>query len=95
MVFDIFDPTVPPPGKITIAYAHRPKTLKGLRVGLVDNSKYNSKALLLRIAERLEERYGVEKGPLVTKLSPGHSVSEADIEAFKIGADIAVAGVGD
>jgi len=94
MVLDIFDPTIPAP-KTTFNYAARPKTLKGLKVGLVDNSKHNSKALLLRIADRLKDRYGMEVGHLVTKLSPGHSVSEADVETFKKMVDVGIAGIGD
>jgi hypothetical protein len=94
MVIDIFDPSIPPQ-KTTLTYAARPKTLKNLKVGLVDNSKHNSKALLLRIAGRLKERYGMEVGHLATKLSPGHSVSEADIETFKKRADVGIAGIGD
>jgi hypothetical protein len=94
MALDIFDPSIPL-GKTPFSYAPRPKTLKNLKVGLVDNSKHNSKALLLRIADRLKERYGMDVGHLVTKLSPGHAVSEADIEAFKKTVNVGVAGIGD
>jgi hypothetical protein len=94
MVFDIFDPTIAPHETI-FNYAPRPKALKGLKVALVDNSKYNSKALLMRIADRLKAEYGLEAGPVVTKPSPGHSISEADIETLKKTVDIGIAGIGD
>ena len=37
----IYDPTIEVKGR-KIAYAPRPKSLAGLRVGLVDNSKHNA-----------------------------------------------------
>ncbi len=94
MTIDIFDPTSSPE-KTSIEFVPRPKNLEKLRVGLVDNSKYNSKALLLRIADRLKSRYGVEIGHTVTKTSPGHPVSETAIAAFKEEVDFAMAGIGD
>jgi len=94
MAIDIFDPTTAP-GKTPIRYVPRPEALKGLKVGLVDNSKHNSKVLLLKIADRLRARYGVEVGHLVTKASAGHAVSEAAVALFKEKVDIAVAGIGD
>ncbi|HDR16023.1 MAG TPA: hypothetical protein ENN79_11175 [Desulfobacteraceae bacterium] len=94
MTIDIFDPTSSPE-RSSIEFVPRPKNLEKLRVGLVDNSKYNSKALLLRIADRLNSRYGIEIGHTVTKTSPGHPVSEIAIAALKEKVNFTVAGIGD
>jgi hypothetical protein len=94
MAIDLFDPTTSTE-KTPIDYVPRPRDLKGLRVGLVDNSKFNSKILLLKIADRLQVRYGVEMTHLVTKASAGHAVSEAAVKAFKGNSDFVVAGIGD
>jgi hypothetical protein len=55
MTVQIFDPTPEPkkdrPHRLP---APRPISLAGLRIGLVDNSKFNSDQLLLRIAGLLE-----------------------------------------
>ena len=75
MTIDLFDPTTTT-DKSPIQYVQRPQSLKGLKVGLVDNSKYNSKTLLLKIADRLQAGYKTKTTHLVTKASAGHSVSD-------------------
>ena len=94
MTMDLFDPTTTF-DKSPIEYVQRPQILKGLKVGLVDNSKYNSKTLLLKIAERLKAGFETETTHLVTKASAGHAVSDAAVTDFKNKVDIAIAGIGD
>jgi hypothetical protein len=94
MTIDLFDPTTPV-DKNPIDYAPRPDSLKGLRVGLVDNTKFNSQTLLLKVAERLKARFNTEMTHLVTKASPGHSVSASAVADFKTRADVVLAGIGD
>ena len=54
----VFDPTVSPaPAPGAFLYAPRPTSLKGRRVGLVENTKFNSEVLLRKVAERLAARY--------------------------------------
>ena len=55
MPIQIFDPRRRP-RRGSIKYAPRPKSLAGLRLGLVDNTKHNSDQLLLRIAVDSRER---------------------------------------
>ena len=94
MTIDLFDPTTTP--EVTpVEFVSRPRRLEGLKVGLVDNSKFNSKTLLLKIAERLKSAFGVEMTHLVTKTSPGHSVSESAVKDFKSRVDFVIAGIGD
>ena len=94
MTIDLFDPTASPE-KTPIDYVSRPESIEGLKVGLVDNAKFNSKTLLLKIADRLKSKYNVDRVQLVTKSSPGHPVSDSAIEDFKTKADFVLAGIGD
>ena len=71
------------------------RSLKGLRVGLVENTKFNSEVILRKIAERLAARYQITLTHLDRKKSPGHSVTPAAITFFQQKADFVLAGVGD
>jgi hypothetical protein len=94
MAIDLFDPTTTPePSPIT--YAPRPKSMKGLKLGLVDNSKFNSKTLLEMVSRRLADRFNTETVHQVTKISPGHPVSDSAIQEFKTSVDVVLAGIGD
>jgi len=92
----VFDPTVAPvPAPGAFLYAPRPKSLKGRRVGLVENTKFNSEVILHKIAERLAAQYQITMTHLDHKKSPGHSVTPAAITFFQQKADFVLAGVGD
>lgn len=90
----LFDPTIGVEQK-GIAYAPRPKSLQGLRVGLVENTKFNSEALLRKIAERLQSRYGMTLVKLAHKKSAGTPVYDHDVAEFKSRVDFVIAGIGD
>ena len=94
MSLEIFDPTVPPV-KETFSFAPRPQNLSGLRVGLIENSKHNSDVLLLKIADRLKTRYGIEMVQLHRKESASHYVTDETVEDLKRKADFVIAGIGD
>jgi len=49
-MIELLDPTVDA-AKQPIAYVDRPGSLQGKRIGLIENTKYNSDKLLLRIGE--------------------------------------------
>ena len=72
----------------------RPRS-NGLRIGLVENTKFNSDVILLKIAERLHERCGMTMVHLDRKKSSGHSVSDEAMALFQQRADLVLAGVGD
>ncbi|NNE74354.1 MAG: hypothetical protein HKN26_11865 [Acidimicrobiales bacterium] len=56
------------PTTATIAAgAHAAGDLKGLTIGILDNTKPNAGLLLNRMAERLAERTGAIVGPVETK----------------------------
>ncbi len=94
MSTEVFDPTVSAQ-EAGIDYAPRPTNLDGLRVALVENTKFNSKTLLVKIAERLKERHHMEVVGINTKQSPSHGVDGTAIREFKTKADFVIAGVGD
>jgi hypothetical protein len=91
---EIFDPTISPERE-AFSYAPRPKDLQGLKVGLVENTKFNSETILRKIAERLDERYKVKLVDVAHKQSSSHSVTEDAIAKLKEQADFVIAGVGD
>lgn len=94
MTIRVFDPTTEAKGR-RINYVPRPKSLAGLRVGLVDNSKFNSDQLLERIAKLLERDYGAKAHVMRRKRSAGVPPHQEIIDEFREGCDVVVAGVGD
>ena len=94
MSMDVFDPTTSSVQE-EINYAPRPQDFEGLRVGLVDNTKYNSRVLLEKIAERLKAKYKMEMVHIDTKQSASHAVTEQAVKEFKTKADFVIAGIGD
>ncbi len=90
----VFDPTLPLETQ-EFAYAPRPGAFRGLRVGVVENTKFNSKELLCKVAERLEQQHGMHLVSVNRKQSSGHAVSQEAIALFQQQVDIVLAGVGD
>ena len=94
MPIQIFDPTTEATAR-KLSYAPRPKSLKGLRVGLVDNTKHNSDQLLLRIAGILEKEHGAKTHIIRRKKSSGLPPHAEIVDEYKGAVDVVVAGVGD
>lgn len=94
MALQIFDPTTEVSAR-RIAYAPRPKSLEGVRIGLVDNTKHNSDQLLLRIAGLLEKEHGAKAHVIRRKKSAGAAPHAEIVEEYKANCDVIVAGVGD
>jgi hypothetical protein len=92
-MFDIMDPTLAT-AREAIDYAPRPKNLAGLRIGLIENTKKNSEAVLRKLAEILETRHGMKVEVLVHKAQRA-PLKEAQIAELKGRTDFAIAGVGD
>jgi hypothetical protein len=90
----LFDPTAAPVAR-AVTIAPRPARLDGLRIGLVENTKFNSDKLLLLLAERLGRRHGMTVARMVRKRSPSHEVDEAAIDALRTQSDFIVSGIGD
>ena len=93
-MIEIFDPTVEVREQ-PITYVARPESLKGKTIGLVENTKFNSDALLLRIGKILEEEYGAQRSILRRKHSSGVPAHQEIIDEFSREVDLVVAGIGD
>jgi len=91
---NLMDPTATPDAR-ELRLAPRPKDLTGLRLGLIENTKFNSKALLLKVAQRLERSHGMSVTLLHRKRSPSHEVAGSAVREFKAQADFVVSGIGD
>ena len=94
MSMQIYDPTTGATGR-NVHFVPRPKSLAGLRVGLVDNTKHNSDQLLLRIADILEREHGAKAHIIRKKKSSGVAPHQEIVEEYKGACDVVVAGVGD
>jgi hypothetical protein len=90
----LFDPTSRPASR-EVEVARRPSELTGLRLGLVDNTKFNSDTLLRKLAERLARRHGMTVALTSRKRSPSHAIEEGAIRALRSQADLVVSGIGD
>jgi hypothetical protein len=91
---EILDPTVEPRQQ-PLTYVARPGSLAGKRIGLVENTKFNSDKLLVKIGEILKQEYGVAETHLWRKHNASVPAHAEIIEEAKRGVDAVVAGVGD
>jgi hypothetical protein len=92
--FEILDPTVEP-RKQPLTYVPRPDSLKGKRIGLIENTKFNSDNLLVRIGEILKNEYGVAECKMWRKHNSSVPAHEEIIEEARRSVDCIVAGIGD
>ena len=90
----VLDPTNEPI-KTTFRKARRPETLKGLKLGLIDNGKKNSDYLVKKISDRLKALHGLSGNFLVRKPSPSHGIPQDMAENLAGKVDLVVAGIGD
>ncbi len=91
----LIDPTGFDPGESPLVMAARPVDLRGGRLGLLDNSKANSDAILWAIARALDEEFEFSNIHYVQKHSaslPPHPEVMADLHR---NSDFVIAGVGD
>lgn len=91
---EIFDPTTEPEAQ-PFAYAPRPATLQGRRVGLVENTKFNSDRLLQKIGKILEEEYGAAGSVMWRKLNASVPAHQEILDEARRGVEVVVAGIGD
>ena len=90
----VFDPTTSAEEK-KIEFVPRPKSLHDLRIGLVDNTKYNSDRLLIKIATILEHEQGAKNHIIRKKHNPSVPAHEEIINEFASDCDVVIAGIGD
>lgn len=90
----LFDPTARPVER-AVALAPRPSSPRGLRLGLVDNTKFNSDTLLRKLAERLASRHRMTVAVTSRKRSPSHEIDDAAIRTLRERSDLVISGIGD
>ena len=92
-MFGILDPTIGSE-RDRIDYAPRPKSFRGLRVALVENTRKNSAPLLLELAQRLKDGHGIEVEVLLHKHQRA-PLADSQLAELKGRTDFVIAGVGD
>ena len=73
----------------------RPQSLRGLTVGLLDNTKPNGITILEAVGRELVQHYGVREVRMFQKSYFGTPVEESVINQMLHNCDFAVAGIGD
>ena len=91
---EILDPTTEAATQ-SIAYAPRPASLEGKRVGLIENTKFNSDRLLAKIGDILKAEYGASETRMWRKRNSSVPAHQEIIEELKRTCDVMVAGIGD
>ena len=84
--FEILDPTVEP-RKQPLTYVPRPDSLQGKRIGLVENTKFNSDKLLVKIGEILKQEYGAAEYKMWRKHNSSVPAHDEIIDEAKRGVD--------
>ena len=91
---ELLDPTTEAATQ-EIAYVPRPDSLRGKRVALIENTKFNSDNLLVRIGNILINEYGASSAKMWRKKNASVPAHEEIIEEVRQTCDVVVAGVGD
>jgi hypothetical protein len=91
----LLDPTGDSERTTNTALASRPQALKGLTVGLLDNSKPNGAVILNAVGRELRDKYGVKEVRMFQKGYFGTPVEESVVQQMLHNCDFAVAGIGD
>ena len=91
----LLDPTRDSERAANTTLAPRPQSLKGLIVGLLDNTKPNGSVILRAVGRELRERYGVREIRMFQKGYFGTPVEESVVQQMLHNCDFAVAGIGD
>ena len=92
--FEVLDPTVEARQQ-PLTYVPRPDSLKGKRIGLVENTKFNSDQLLFRIGEILKSEFGAAEYTMWRKHNSSVPAHQEILDEARRKADCVVAGIGD
>jgi hypothetical protein len=93
------EPLLDPTGESDLAtdtqLRPRLRSLQGLRVALLENTKPNGAVLLQHVGRELQENYGVREVRMFRKGYFGTPVEESVVQQILHSSDFAVAGIGD
>lgn len=90
----VFDPTTGAKEE-AFPFVPRPESLSNLRIGLVENTKFNSDKLLLKIAAILEQDYGAKSHVILSKKNAGVPAHDEIINELVADCNVVIAGIGD
>ena len=93
-MIEILDPTVEAPTQ-ALKFVPRPDSLAGKRVGLIENTKFNSDRLLEKIGHILVADYGAADARMWRKHNSSVPAHEEIIQELRASCDVMVAGIGD
>ena len=91
---ELLDPTVEPRQQ-PLTYVPRPGSLKGKRIGLIENTKFNSDRILQKIGDILVREYGAAEVRMWRKHNASVPAHDEIIDEARRGVDVVVAGIGD
>ena len=78
-----------------LALSERPAALDGLRLGVLDNTKWNANRLLRKTAARLQQEFSFAAVNYYRKESFSKDADPALIESIAVNNDIALTAIGD
>lgn len=90
---NVLDPTIATEEE-PIDYAPRPRDVRGLRIGIIENTKKNAEAVLTKLAEKLKSAYAMKADFLLHKAQRA-PVTDAQITELRSKVDFVIAGIGD
>ena len=90
---NVLDPTIATEEE-PIDYASRPTNVRGLRIGLIENTKKNAEAVLTRLADRLKSAYSMKADFLLHKPQRA-PLTDAQLAELRNKVDFVIAGIGD
>ena len=93
-MIEILDPTVEAATR-PVTFVPRPDSLAGKRIGLVENTKFNSDRLLQRIGDILVTEYGAAEARMWRKRNASVPAHEEIVRELRATCDVMVAGIGD
>jgi hypothetical protein len=91
----LLDPTGESDLAVNTQLRPRLRSLRGLRVALLENTKPNGAVLLQAVGRELQENYGVREVRMFRKGYFGTPVEESVVQQILHSSDFAVAGIGD
>lgn len=91
----LLDPTGMSDGALDNTLSPRPVSLRGLTIGLLDNTKPNATLLLQEIAAELQEHHGAGEARLYTKDYFGTPVGSSLLAQIAAECDVVITAVGD
>jgi hypothetical protein len=93
-MIEILDPTVEATTQ-PMTFVPRPESIAGKRIGLVENTKFNSDRLLRKIGDILVAEYGAAETRMWRKHNSSVPAHEEIVQELRASCDAMVAGIGD